>query len=325
MSGTAATKSAQQTVSLSPRVQVTKKVLESVNCLRDALGNSSFLSLFNPKDQSGRAIALITQQGMGSHFEILRKALSGKGLENHRQELEAIWQIISNPGNKEKISEEHRSGFMRLLAEIGAGEQISEEAAKLQTSANDLMDGALTKISDILARELGNTGSVPGMLARIPGILPKEITNADERKKYIEEKLLNEDFRNCMQGYLKGEQVNLDNLESAQRTTFKGFKGAMWMLNYTPKALLEYLPAVGTGLGFIAKSVPCYGIINMILMFLGTYQKELHDMKDLMEKFHQRVPRSLDQETKEAVNAVVEEATNEMSKKTGITLHKGRE
>lgn len=316
--------------------KITPQVEQSVKYLKDILQSSKFGKIFDPTTLVGEAVSGSTtlpnnndggesavlhlaRQGMGPHIEILiKQALRGSAFKEHRKALSEIAEIISDPSKK--ISPEDKTTLMQLLTEITAGEKITEEAAKLQNSADTLMDGALDKVVDIIRRELNNSGSIPGMLTRIPGILPKEITDQNEMKQYIEKKLLNDDFRTCVQGYLKGETVNTSILESPQKMTLKGFKGAMWVLQHTPKIALEYLPAIGTVAGFFAKHIPFYGVVNMMLMFLGTYQNELQEMKDLMEQFHKGkdiISKSLDPITQLAANTV-RDAAMEAAEKAGV-------
>ena len=323
--------------------KITPGVLKSIDYLKNILGTSKFAKIFDPTvlvgeaasgsmtlpsnhDGDESAILHLARQGMGPHIETLMKvALRGTAFKEHRKLLSEIAAIVSDPSKE--ISSEHRHSLTQLLTEIAAGEKVSEGDAKLQNSADTLMDGALDRVVDIIRRELNNSGSIPGMLTRIPGILPKEITDQAEMKLYIENKLLNDDFKTCVQGYLKGETVNTDTLDNSQKITLKGFKGAMWVLQHTPKIALEYLPAIGTVAGFFAKHIPFYGVVNMMLMFLGTYQNELQEMKDLMGQFHKGkdiISKSLDPLTQLAAQGVKDAATNAAEKAGALPPQTGK-
>ena len=198
MSAQAAAQAATQVVKqVLPRL--TPKVSQSVDYLKQILGSSKFVKIFDPTALVGEAVSgsitlpsnddggesavmHLARQAMGPHIEVLMKeALRGKAFDGKRQCLSDILQIITDPSKE--ISGDHKNQLLQLLTEISGGEVISEKDAKMQNSADTLMDGALDNVLGILKRELGNSGSIPGMLTRIPGILPKEITDQAEMKK----------------------------------------------------------------------------------------------------------------------------------------------
>ncbi|MBI2996795.1 MAG: hypothetical protein HYY52_08855 [Candidatus Melainabacteria bacterium] len=228
---------------------------------------------------------------LGPDLEIIHRALKGKDLDGAREILSDAVRLIEKgqPLNKERL--------IQLLEEIKANHTlVDEQVVSAHESAEKLLDGSIDNLMKIFQRELENSGSILGMARKaaqlfhrfLPGQFPEKwqwVLDETKMKEHIKEKVLNEDFRSFLIDYVRGTKVSTNDLQGLQKMCFKGFQGALWFLRNAPKEVIEFAPAVGTGLGFFARRIPFFGFINMALMFLGNYQDELQEIKGLSENF----------------------------------------
>ena len=236
----------------------------------------------NPIDS---AAVLTLRQQLGNDLEVLAKSsLKGTEFAEQREFLNDLITAIRDP--KMKLTKENIEGLTEIVHLIQKnGVKISAENQEVEDTTEKLIDGTVKEAVGIFERMLCNSGSVLGMLSRIPGVLPEEVKTEEARTQYVKDNLVNDDFRNCIVQHLLGKDTDTESLNDTQAMCFRGFQFAMTGLKYCPKILLDLLPAAAPVLGFFASHIPFYGFINMGLLFLGNYQKELQKVKDLVDKF----------------------------------------
>ena len=175
------------------------------------------------------------------------KVLSPYELERFNKVLIKLQKIKSNGQSfQETINPTDAETLMEIFPKLESLQEEKDKKLKTTNSLDSIMNTISDKIMTILLQEALTRGSYINLALSIARLNPLvEIPDESDLKEHLKNKVLTQEFKNCLLENIKGNKCDKSKLTSLQKQFFFFANIIVWTIAHMPEFAIKYVPRLG--------------------------------------------------------------------------------